>query len=166
MLLNPNRYWWLLPTSFIFAFLWQFWPLPLSVRSLAPDAIVVVTMYWSMQRQLRVSGGWTLVMGLLRDGIAGSPLGTHALALVLVAFVVQLLGERLRTAALWQQTVAAGVLCAVYQLIGNSVWLLFSSSDTNLLLPAAAITTGLCWPICYLVLNLLEHGYSRRPNRA
>jgi rod shape-determining protein MreD len=165
MLLNPNRYWWLLPISLVCAFLWQFWPLPLSVRGFAPDAIVVATLYWATRRPPRVSGGWALIIGLARDSIAGSPLGTHALALVLITFLAQLLDEQLRSLAIWQQTIAVGVLCAIYQLIGNGVWMLFYQTDTTLLLPAA-IATGLCWPVCYLVLNLLEHGYSRRPNRS
>lgn len=166
MLLNPDRYWWLVPTSFIFAFLWQFWPLPLTVRQLAPDAIVAVTLYWTMQRPPRMGSGWAFVMGLLRDGIAGAPLGTHALALVLVAYLVQLLDERLRTIAIWQQAIVVSLLCTFYQLIGNGVWLLMYHIDTPLLLPASIIATGLCWPACFLVLNLLEHGYSRRPHRS
>lgn len=166
MLLNPDRYWWLIPTSFIFAFLWQFWPLPLTIRQFTPDAIIAVTVYWTMQRPPRMGGGWALVMGLLRDGIAGTPLGMHALALVLVAFLVQVLDERLRTAAIWQQTLAVGLLCIVYQLIGKGLWLLLYPSSTSLLLPATAIATGSCWPACFLVLNLLEHGYSRRPHRS
>lgn len=166
MLLNPDRHWWLIPTSFIIAFLWQFWPLPLTTRQLAPDAIVLVTLYWAMQRPPHIGSGWAFVMGLLRDGIAGAPLGTHALALVLVVFLVQRLDERLRTTAIWQQAIVVGLLCAFYQLIGNVVWLLMYHVDAPLLLPASIMATGLCWPVCFLVLNVLEHGYSRRPARS
>ncbi|MEZ5538817.1 MAG: rod shape-determining protein MreD [Pseudomonadales bacterium] len=165
MLLNPDRYWWLVPTSFIFAFLWQFWPLPPSVRELAPDAIVAVTLYWMMQRPPRMSSGWALIIGLLRDGIAGTALGTHGLALVLTAYLTQLLAERLRSFALWQQALAVGALCTLYQIIGNLIELL-RHAETSLLLPAPIIATTVCWPICFLALNLLEHGYSRRPHRA
>ena len=166
MLLNPDRYWWLIPTSFVIAFLWQFWPLPLTVRQFTPDAIVLITLYWTMQRPPRMGSGWAFAIGFLHDGIVGSPLGTHALALVLIAFLTQLLDERLRTIAIWQQAVAVSLLCAFYQLVGNGVLLLMYRIDSPLLFPGAIIATGLCWPVCFLVLNLLEHGYSRQPTRS
>ncbi len=167
MLLHPDRYWWLVPASFVLAFLWQFWPLPPTARQIAPDAIIAVTLYWSMQRPPRMSSTWALVMGVLRDGIAGSPLGMQALALVCVAYITQRFGERLRSFALWQQTLAAGVLCALYQIISNSIWMLFNhNTNITLLSLAPVIATSVCWPACFLSLKLLEHGYLHAPRRS
>jgi rod shape-determining protein MreD len=158
MLLNPTRYWWLVPASITLAFLWQFWPLPSVVRQVAPDAIVSVVLYWAMQRPRRINTSGALILGVLRDGAEGLPLGAHALAMVLSVYLAELFGERVRKWALWQQSIIIGLLYTFYLLIGNWALLLTSHGTTPPLFLVPALTTGLCWPACYFVLNLLEHG--------
>lgn len=162
MQLSPDRYWWLIPTSFVFAFLWQFWPLSFTFRPYMPDAIVTVTLYWVMQRPPRMGGGWALVIGILRDNLTGTALGTHAFALIFVAFWVQLLSERLRSLAIWQQAMLVGLLCLIYQLVSNSIGLWMSHLDAPLFALPSVLITALCWPVCFAILNLLEHGYLHR----
>lgn len=166
MLLNPDRYWWLIPASFIAAFLWQFWPLGYSVRTVAPDAIVLATLYWTLRKPQLVNSGWAFVMGLLRDAVEGAPLGMHALALVVISYIVQLFYLRLRMFVLWQQALAIATLTALYLLIGNWVQLLAPSGGQHPLLLAPALATGLSWPLCYLLLRQLEEGSLRAPIRS
>ena len=165
MLLNRSRYRWLIPLSLTIAFFWQFWPLPPLARQVAPDAIVAVLLYWATQRPEQVSGGWAFIVGLLRDSAEGAPLGTHALALVLVVYLVQLLSHFIRQLAIWQQSIAVMVLHIFYTLIGN--WALLLASHPALpLFPIAAVATGICWPACYWILSLMENGYWRPPTRS
>ena len=146
MLLNPDRYWWLMPTSMMFAFFWQFWPLGAAARQIAPDAVVMVMLYWALSKPEYVSSGWALFVGLLLDGVEGCPLGMHALALVVVVYAVQLLHE---------------LLYLAYLLICD--WVLFfdpySSNKPFMIL--TAISTGICWPACFLLLRQLEQGSFR-----
>jgi rod shape-determining protein MreD len=161
MLLNPDRYWWLMPTSMMFAFFWQFWPLGAAARQIAPDAVVMVMLYWALSKPEYVSSGWALFVGLLLDGVEGCPLGMHALALVVVVYAVQLLHERIRMFAIWQQSLVVGLLYLAYLLICD--WVLFfdpySSNKPFMIL--TAISTGICWPACFLLLRQLEQGSFR-----
>ena len=165
MLLNPDRYWWLIPTSFLLAFLWQFWPIPLIARAYLPDALVMVTIYWTLRRPRQISSGWAFIIGFCRDGIDGSPLGMHALALVVVSYAVQLLHQQLRLLVIWQQSLAIGALCLTYLLIGSWVQLLHSPPVNTPVLWIPAATACLAWPVCYLMLLRLEEGASRTPIR-
>lgn len=161
MLLNPDRYWWLIPGSLLAAFLFQFWPLPQPLRAVAPDAIVLVTLYWTLRKPQLVSSGWAFVIGVLRDGIEASPLGMHALALVVVSYLVQLFYQRLRMFTVWQQALAVAGLCELYLLLGDWVHLLDPRSGTEPVLFLPALVTGLCWLPLSLLLRQLEEGSLR-----
>ncbi|HSC75762.1 MAG TPA: rod shape-determining protein MreD [Pseudomonadales bacterium] len=166
MLLNPDRYWWLMPTSLALAFFWQFWPLEQAVRQLAPDAVVMVMLYWALRRPEHLSSGWAFVVGLVIDGVAGTPLGMHALGMAVIIYIAQLLNERIRMFAIWQQSLVVGALYALYLLICDWALLLDPHSSNKHFLMLTAISTGLCWPACYLLLRQLEQGSFRRPVRS
>jgi rod shape-determining protein MreD len=161
MLLNPDRYWWLMPTSLTVAFFWQFWPIGQAARQLAPDAVVMVMLYWALRRPEQVSSGWAFIVGILLDGIAGNPLGMHALSMVIIVYIVQLLNERIRMFAIWQQSLVVGALYTLYLLVCDWTLLLSSYSSNQPFLILTAISTGLCWPACYLLLRQLEQGSFR-----
>ena len=161
MLLNPDRYWWLMPVSLILAFFWQFWPLGTAVRLFAPDAIVMVTLYWALSKPQYVSSGWAFFIGLTRDSVEGCPLGMHALAMVVVVYIVQLSNERMRMFAIWQQSLVIGALYTLYLLICDWVLLLSPHHSGNIFMLMIVISTGLCWPACYLLLRWLEQGSFR-----
>lgn len=165
MLRRPERAWWLIPASLVVAFLWQFWPMPLPWRTVAPDALVIITLYWTLRRPLQVNSEWAFAIGLLRDGIEGTPLGMHALAMVVISYVVQILSQRMRLFALWQQALTVAGLYLLYTLIGNWAQLLNPVSKTQSLLLLPAIGTGLVWPVCYLLLRKLEEGSVIAPVR-
>ncbi|HQQ73616.1 MAG TPA: rod shape-determining protein MreD [Pseudomonadales bacterium] len=166
MLLHPDRYWWLVPGSLIAAFFWQFWPLGTAIRQWTPDALVLITIYWTLRRPQQMHLGWVFLIGLLRDGIEGVPLGANTLALIVIAYAVQLLHQQIRLFAIWQQAFIVMALCAVYQLIGDWAQLLDPHHNNQSLLWLPAIITGLCWPACHLVLRQLEEGSLRRPIRS
>ena len=82
-----------MPGSLIAAFFWQFWPLGIAIRQWTPDALVLVTIYWTLRRPQQMHLGWVFLIGLLRDGIEGTPLGANTLALIVIAYAVQLLHQ-------------------------------------------------------------------------
>ena len=166
MLLNPDRHWWLMPSSMALAFIWQFWPIGQTLRLYAPDAVVMVMLYWALRKPQHVSSGWALTVGLLIDSIGGSLLGMHALALVVIVYFIQQMEERLRMFAIWQQSLVIGVLYAGYLMICHWVLMLDPRQSDKPILLIQAVSTGLCWPVCYLLLRWLEQGSARRSVRA
>lgn len=166
MLLNPERHWWLIPASLLAAFLWQFWPLEHSTRQWAPDAVLLIALYWCWRNPRFFSSGWAFVIGFLRDAIEGAPLGMHALGLVVLCYLVHLFYKQLRMLALWQQALVIMALCTLHLLIIHWARLLVPGSAATALLWYPAISTGLCWPVCCLLLRQLEEGTQRGPIRA
>lgn len=156
ILSGSNRHWWLIPASLLAGFLWQAWPHSYTVRILAPDAILLATLYWSLRRPQDMSPGVGFIIGLFRDAMYGSLLGQHALSMALVIYLAQLFTQRLRMFAIWQQSAAIGLLAAVYLLTGNWVHLLTHNTNNPASFLWPALTTGLCWPPCYLLLQQLE----------
>lgn len=165
MLLNPDRYWWLMPTSMLLALFWQFWPLGQAVREVAPDAVVMVMLYWALRKPEHVSSGWAFLVGLLLDAVEGCPLGVHALAMVIIIYIVQLLNERIRMFAIWQQSLVVSALYMIYLLVSDWGLLLDPHNSTKPFMILTAVSTGLCWPACYLLLHQLEQGSLRRSVR-
>lgn len=160
---TTNRYWWLMPISLLTAFLWQHAPLPLAVRTVAPDAIVLVTVHWIWRKPHAISGLALLLIGLFRDGVEGSALGQHALALVLVGYFVQAFHQRLRMFAVWQQSLTISILTCFYLMTCNWLHLLHYASTISFGFFWQALATGLCWPVCHVLLNLLEQGFMHKP---
>jgi rod shape-determining protein MreD len=165
MLLNPDRYWWLMPSSLILAFFWQFWPLGQTIRQFAPDAIVMVMLYWALRRPQHVSSGWAFVIGLVIDIAEGCPLGVHALAMVVIVYSIQLMNERIRMFAIWQQSLVVSALYLIYLFICNTALLLDTHNNSKSVMILTAISTGFCWPACFLFLQWLEQGTLRGPIR-
>ena len=157
-----------MPGSLLMAFLWHHAPWSLDVRRAMPDAILLVTLYWVLRKPHLLGCGWAFVLGLIRDSSEGAPLGEHALAMVVVCYLVQLGQPRLRLLALWQQALVVVLLCALYLLACNWVHLLYQPAIAGkplALLPA--VYGGLCWPVLCLLLRLLEKGGSpQRVQRA
>ena len=116
----------------------------------------MVMLYWALSKPEYVSSGWALFVGLLLDGVEGCPLGMHALALVVVVYAVQLLHERIRMFAIWQQSLVVGLLYLAYLLICD--WVLFFDPYSG---NKPFISTGICWPACFLLLRQLEQGSFR-----
>ncbi len=164
LLSGHNRHQWLIPVSLLASFLWQAWPHSFDLRTVAPDAILLTTLYWSLHRPQDIGPGTGFIIGLFRDSIDGNLLGQHALSMVIMIYLTQLLSQRLRMFAVWQQSAVIGLLCLFYLLISNWVHLLtHSSSNGNTIFLLPALTTGLCWPPCYLLLRLLGQGRQIRP---
>ena len=160
---SSKRHTWLIPASLLAGFLWQTWPHDYALRALKPDAILLATLYWALRRPHNISPAIGFVIGLFRDATESGLLGQHALSMVITVYLAQLLTQRLKMFSILQQSAVIGLLAAVYLLIGNWVLLLTHQADesTRFLLPA--ISTGVCWPFCYLLLRQLERHPSPRP---
>lgn len=130
-------------------------PLPLAYAWLRPEWPLLVLMFWSMRYpgDFSVGSGWLL--GLAIDGIEGSPLGQHALALSIVSFLIVSLNTRLSLLSSFQQSVVLMVLVGVYQLF--SIWVQNVSGipTGSLMFLWSCLTTAICWPVVQALLGKL-----------
>ncbi|MGH8272814.1 MAG: rod shape-determining protein MreD [Gammaproteobacteria bacterium] len=89
-------------------------PIPNWAAALWPPWVALVVFYWAiaLPEFFGVLIAW--VVGLLMDALTGTPLGAHALALTLVAFVAARAPLKLQGSLLWQQSVTLGFALVLY----------------------------------------------------
>lgn len=140
--------------SMLIAVLLMIVPLPDWLGTVWPLWIVVVIAYWMLALPHRVGVGSACFFGLLLDVFNNTLFGQHALALVIVAYVMDKMHRQVRMFYWWQQSVVMMLLALLYCLSLYAVqWFLH---DIHLSwqhwLPIVA--TGVVWPLVY---GLLRH---------
>ncbi len=85
---QPNHSLGLVFISLLTALLLQVLPLPAWSNSFRPDWILLVVLCWIMLMPWRINVGIAWLMGFILDGLSGSLLGEHALALLIPAFIM------------------------------------------------------------------------------
>ena len=91
--------------SFLVAMILTSLPLPEGAIIYRPDWMALALIYWCMALPERIGifTGWLL--GLVLDVMYGSLLGQNAMALSIIAYLVNILHLRVRMFPLWQQSV-------------------------------------------------------------
>lgn len=128
-------------------------PLPEWARTLRPQWVTMVLIYWCMAVPARVNVGWGWIMGLLLDVAYGSVLGQHALALMIIAYVVTMLYQRLRLFPLAQQAVIVALLILLQLLI--SLWIkgATGAAPERGSYWLTAFSSALLWPWMFVLLR-------------
>jgi rod shape-determining protein MreD len=147
---------WFLPTvSIVVALILSIVPLPDSIAAFRPDWVAMVLLYWSLIEPRRYGLFTAFWLGLVLDTLAGTLLGQHSLALLVIVYLSQRFHLRIRAFPASQvATVVIGLL-TVYQ------FLLFwidgvAGRDVSLLERwGPVITGGALW---LLVLVGVERG--------
>lgn len=104
--------------SLMAAFILTVTPLPEWLRLLRPNLVLLATMYWLVRLPEGVGVGGACVMGLIYDGVIGSPLGLHAFSFSLIATILLLLYARWRMFIPLQQAVGVFALLMLDQMVG------------------------------------------------
>lgn len=142
------------------ALMLELMPLPSAINGWRPNWLLLVLAYWVLALPHRINIGHGWLLGLLLDVLLGSPLGLHALALALAAYLLASNFQRLRTMGLLQQSLLIGCLCtlvALLQLAGE--WLLNGERFTfDYLQPA--LTATLLWPWLFVLLRRLRRRFA------
>src|SRR5262245_17058932 len=107
--------WFLVPMTFLVAFILTILPMPEWTVWLRPTWILLVVIYWVMMMPHRVNVGTAWLMGIFLDVLNGTLLGEHALAMILVAYLVARMNSRLRMYPLLQQGFIVFILVLLYQ---------------------------------------------------
>lgn len=99
-ILLPVRQWFIL-FSLAVAFLLNLVPLGHAIG--VPDWVALVLAFWCVREPLRTGMGSAFVFGVLMDVAAGSVMGQHALAYLLLAYAAGVLSKRILWFPLAQQ---------------------------------------------------------------
>jgi rod shape-determining protein MreD len=85
-----------------------------------------------------------------------NPLGQSALGLIIVAYIAHLSYQRIRSYALWPQSVWALVFVGVYQLLSNWASGLMGKETATMDFLGATLLTALLWPLVVVFLRKIR----------
>jgi rod shape-determining protein MreD len=130
-----------------------------------PDIILLAVVGWGLAGGDRQSMVWGLVGGLLLDAFSGLPLGSSAISLVVIAFLVSLYARRVWEANLLMPLgIAAGATFLYHSLM--LVWLLILGrtidlpfSYTRVILPTMILNMILVLPAYQVLVGLYHRLY-------
>lgn len=139
--------------SLLIALMLNMLPLPEWANYSRPDWVTLVLIYWAMAMPQVAGVMLAFIFGLLLDVSQSTLLGQHAVALVIVIFLVQRLYLRIRVYTLIQQAMFVGILLVIKQLV--VLWvdgITDNAPETNLyFLPS--LVGAIIWPWLFILLR-------------
>ncbi len=142
--------------SFLVALLFSSLPLPDVAIIYRPEWLMLVLIYWCMAIPSRVGifSGW--ILGLLLDVMYGSLLGQNAMALAIIAYLVNIFHLQVRAFPLWQQSVMVFLLAIIY--LALTAWVRGITGEFPITWTywVPALTSAIIWPFIYLALRNLR----------
>ncbi len=150
---------WVIVVTYVAALLLSIWPLPDWAEPFRPAWLVLTTVYWCLFLPHRVGLLVTFVVGILMDSLTGSLLGEHALALLLVAWVILKLHLQIRVYPWWQQTLVVLSLMLLYTFVLFWVDGMLGYTQGSLLRWMPVLITTLLWPWVMQLLSVLQQRY-------
>ena len=150
---------WVIWLSLLVALLLSIAPMPASTELARPLWLGLVIAFWSLALPHRGGMGLAFVFGLMLDVLAGTLLGQNGLPLILIAFLVLSLQQRLRMFALWQQSMVLLVVLGLAQLV--QLWLntLTGNRPPTLIFLVPVPISALLWPWIFVVLHWLRRRF-------
>lgn len=152
-----NRWWVYL--ALIVALMLSVYPLPLEWRWWRPEFVLLVVLYWAFTLPDHTSLTLVFALGLIQDLLAGTPLGQHALGLIVVTYIALQSYRRVANYALWQQAGWVFVLVGLARILGNWVYNLGGGEVSGLSFLYPALVSALLWPLCHRLFEGLRHRY-------
>jgi len=120
-------------------------PLPEILRLVRPNLVILAMVYWLLRLPESVGVGGAFFLGLVYDGIIGSPLGLHALSFSLIAAALLLLYSRWRMFTSMQQALWIVVLLVFDQLLVAWGYGIFRRTELQGWVWVSALLGGACW---------------------
>ncbi len=139
--------------SFLVAGLLQFLPVSESLSIWVPQWLPLVVAYWALVLDDRFKLLLPCFVGLCLDVMNGTVLGQHALALLLLSFIVLKNAKKLRRAGRIQQIVEIGLLILCYQFILSVIQGVIGLQLVNWTYFASSLSSALIWPWISIVLD-------------
>ncbi|QLF92530.1 rod shape-determining protein MreD [Pseudomonas sp. ABC1] len=150
---------WVIWLSWALALMLSIVPMPEGMALGRPLWLGMVVAFWALALPHR--GGMTVAfcLGLALDVLTGTLLGQNGLPLVLIAFLVLSLQQRLQMFPLWQQSMVLLVIFGLAQLV--QLWLrtLTGNHPPTLLFLVPVPISALLWPWVYIALQGLRRRF-------
>ncbi|NLY59276.1 MAG: rod shape-determining protein MreD [Gammaproteobacteria bacterium] len=145
--------------TFVAALILSVVPMPAPFDAGRPMWLAMVVAYWVMALPHRVGLLTAWVAGLATDVLFGELFGQNALVLVMVAWLVLLLYQRIRRFPLWQQSLVMLPVLGIAQMV--SLWLssLVGNRPPTLLYLLPALVSTVLWPWMFTVLRLIRRRF-------
>ena len=139
--------------TFLAALILSVVPMPSPFDAGRPMWLAMVVAYWVMALPHRVGLLTAWVTGLAADVLFGELFGQNALVLVLVAWLMLLLYQRIRRFPLWQQSLVKLPVLGIAQMV--ALWLnsLAGNRPPTLLYLLPAVISAVLWPWVFSVLR-------------
>lgn len=150
---------WVIVASLVVALMLTMMPLPEWARTLRPQWVPMVLIYWALALPHRIGVVWGWTFGLLLDVVHGAVLGQYALAMTVVIYIVSMLYQRLRLFPLSQQALIVGMLIILQLLVVLWIKGALDEAPDSWTYWLTALTTALLWPWCFLVLRDLRRKF-------
>lgn len=131
-------------------------PMSADLRWFRPEFVVLLVIYWSMYAPQHFGLGAVWLVGLCQDLLELSFLGLNAIGMLLIAYIMHLVYQRLRNYVFWHQALWVFVLVGVFQLFSNWLSGLLGYSANSPIFLLSAIVSGLLWPFLVIVLGRLQ----------
>ncbi|GBE07905.1 Rod shape-determining protein MreD [bacterium BMS3Bbin11] len=142
--------------SFLVALVLSSLPLPDIAIVFRPEWLMLVLIYWCMAIPDRIGifTGWLL--GLVLDVMYGSLLGQNAVALAIVAYLVNTFHLRVRVFPIWQQSFTVFLLTIVYLTLIAWVRGVAGGFPITWAYWIPSLTSAFVWPFIYILLRDLR----------
>ena len=121
-----------------------------------PEWLGLVVFYWTFRApaQFGILMAWCL--GLLLDVLEATPLGTNALGMALIAFLVLTIHQRLRMYPLPQQCLMVFLLLGINQMLVHFIKQLLGADGAGFSYLWPALTSAIAWPFLCGLLDRLN----------
>lgn len=143
-LLLPKR---IIVISFIISMLLDFIPFPNDFFFWLPSFTVLALLYWAIHCPQFIGIGLAFIIGLLVDIGTASPLGQHALACILITFLIQQQQRHIILYSYGLQAIAVFIALVCNQFIMMIIRLMHSHQFNGWLGFISAIVGALLWPL-------------------
>jgi len=149
-ILLPVKGWFIFLTLIVALFLDM---IPVGRAPILPDFVALILAFWSVREPLRVGMSVAFLLGIAMDVSAGSVMGQHSLAYVLLSYAAGGLSKRILWFPLGQQALHILPLLLGTQLVMFVARMMGGGEFPGVLYFASSVTSTLLWyPLTYLLL--------------
>ena len=157
--LSPARGMWVIALTYVAALVLTIWPLPHWFEPFRPAWVALTTIYWCLWLPQRVGVIVGFTAGLLLDALAGTLLGEHALALVILAWMALWTHLQVRVFPWWQQSFVVMCMLLVYSFLLFWVDGMLGYTTGAGLRWTPVLVSALLWPWAVQVLMRVQRHY-------
>lgn len=133
--------------TFLLAMMLAIFPLPEWLNLLQPLWVVMLMIYWVLNAPQYVGVGCAWFIGLLLDVLTGTVLGVHALALVIISYIVIKISRRMQLFSVVQQSLTIFMVIILYQAILFWVQAMAGSVPITWYYWLPSLTSAIFWPL-------------------